>query len=198
MLQTCGVAESGTARATLEIETGADVGRIDRRIFGHFLEGNFFGNIQGGVFDEGSPLALDGPGVTRGLRRDVIEACRGLGLPVVRWPGGNYASAYHWEDGIGPRDARPRRLELTWGGREGMPLEEDNRFGTDEFLAWCALVGAEPYLNNSSRSVEEAWALLRHIMTPPMQEIFMRATGAMVGLKALAESAAFLESPRRT
>ena len=156
MLQTGGVAESGTAQATLEIETGAEVGRIDRRIFGHFLEGNFFGNIQGGVFDEGSPLALDGPGVARGLRRDVIEACRGLGPPVVRWPGGNYASAYHWEDGIGPRGARPRRLELTWGGREGMPLEEDNRFGTDEFLAWCALVGAEPYLNNSCRSVEEA------------------------------------------
>ncbi|HET7771907.1 MAG TPA: alpha-L-arabinofuranosidase C-terminal domain-containing protein, partial [Chloroflexota bacterium] len=58
--------------------------------------------------------------------------------------------------GIGPRDARPTRLELTWGGQEGMPLEEDNRFGTDEFLAWCALTGAEPYLNNSCRSVEEA------------------------------------------
>jgi alpha-N-arabinofuranosidase len=142
--------------ATVAIDTRAALGTIDRRIYGHFLEGNFFGNIQGGVFDEGSPRSIDEPGVTQGLRRDVIDACRALGLPVVRWPGGNYASAYHWEDGIGPRDSRPRRLELTWGGREGMPLEEDNRFGTDEFLAWCALVDAEPYLTTSCRSVEEA------------------------------------------
>ena len=88
MLQTGGVAESGTAQATMEIETGAEVGRIDRRIFGHFLEGNFFGNIQGGVFDEGSPLALDGPGVAGGLRRDVIEACREPGrCPSCAGPG---------------------------------------------------------------------------------------------------------------
>lgn len=142
--------------ATIRVDTAREIGRIDREIYGHFLEGHFFGNIQGGVFDEGSPLSIQEPGVTNGLRGDVIEACRELGLPVVRWPGGNYASAYHWEDGIGPRDGRPTRLELTWGGQEGMPLEEDNRFGTDEFLAWCALTGAEPYLNNSCRSVEEA------------------------------------------
>jgi alpha-N-arabinofuranosidase len=142
--------------ATIRIDTRRELGRIDRNVYGHFLEGNFFGNIQGGVFDEGSPRSIQEPGVTRGLRRDVIEACRALGLPVVRWPGGNYASAYHWEDGIGPRDARPRRLELTWGGQDGQAREEDNRFGTDEFLAWCALVGAAPYLNTSGRSVEEA------------------------------------------
>src|SRR5581483_10761361 len=142
--------------ATVHIETRRELGRADRKIYGHFLEGHFFGNIHGGVFDEGSPLAIDEPGPAAGLRRDVIEVCRALGVPVVRWPGGNYASAYHWEDGIGPREARPRRLELTWGGREGQPREEDNRFGTDEFLAWCALAGAEPYLNNNARSVEEA------------------------------------------
>lgn len=141
---------------TVHIETRRELGRADRKIYGHFLEGHFFGNIHGGVFDEGSPLAIDEPGPAAGLRRDVIEVCRALGVPVVRWPGGNYASAYHWEDGIGPREARPRRLELTWGGREGQPREEDNRFGTDEFLAWCALAGAEPYLNNNARSVEEA------------------------------------------
>ncbi len=142
--------------ATVHIETRRELGRADRKLYGHFLEGHFFGNIQGGVFDEGSPHAIGEPGPAAGLRRDVIEVCRALGVPVVRWPGGNYASAYHWEDGIGPRYARPRRLELTWGGREGLPREEDNRFGTDEFLAWCALVGAEPYLNTNGRSVEEA------------------------------------------
>jgi len=147
---------SSAPQATIRIDTRHETGRIDRRIYGHFLEGHFFGNIQGGVFDEGSPFSISEPGVTHGLRADVIDACRTLGLPVVRWPGGNYASAYHWEDGIGPRDARPTRLELTWGGQDGMSMEEDNRFGTDEFLAWCALTGAEPYLNNTCRSVEEA------------------------------------------
>ena len=144
------------SEATIHVTTTRETGRIDRKIYGHFLEGHFFGNIQGGIFEEGSRLSLKEDGVANGLRRDVIEACRQLGLPVVRWPGGNYASAYHWEDGIGPRDERPTRLELTWGGQEGMSPEEDNRFGTDEFLAWCALTGAEPYLNNSCRSVEEA------------------------------------------
>lgn len=123
---------------------------IDPFIYGHFLESAFFGNIEGGVFDEGSPLSLDDPGARNGLRRDVIELCRELGLPVVRWPGGNFTSPYHWEDGIGPRDARPRRLELAWGE------EETNRFGTDEFLAWCAEVGTEPYLAHSGRNVDEA------------------------------------------
>lgn len=136
-------------RATIRIG-GDPLGRIDRHIYGHFLESNFFGNIEGGVFDEGSPLAEPGPGPAAGLRRDVLDLCRALGVPIARWPGGNFASAYHWEDGIGPRDARPRRLELAWGG------EESNRFGTDEFLTWCAAAGAEPFLVNSCRSVEEA------------------------------------------
>jgi len=123
---------------------------IDPFIYGHFLESAFFGNIDGGVFDEGSPLAYDGDGARSGLRTDVIKLCQELGLPIVRWPGGNFTSPYHWEDGIGPRAARPRRLELAWGE------EETNHFGTDEFLAWCAEVGTEPYLAHSCRNVDEA------------------------------------------
>jgi alpha-N-arabinofuranosidase len=136
--------------ATIEINRGREIGRIDPNIYGHFLESAFFGNIEGGVFDEGSPLSSSEPGPRDGLRRDVIEACRHLGVPIVRWPGGNFTSPYHWEDGIGPRDKRPRRLELAWGS------EETNRFGTDEFLAWCAEVGAEPYLAHNCRSVDDA------------------------------------------
>nr|WP_167218460.1 alpha-L-arabinofuranosidase C-terminal domain-containing protein [Kribbella shirazensis] len=119
-------------------------------IYGHFLESAFFGNIEGGVFEEGSPLSYDGPGARNGLRGDVIKLCRELGLPIVRWPGGNFTSPYRWEDGIGPRDRRPRRLELAWGE------EESNRFGTDEFLAWCNEVGTVPYLAHSCRSVDDA------------------------------------------
>ncbi|MGN6564143.1 MAG: hypothetical protein ACTHMU_15925, partial [Thermomicrobiales bacterium] len=126
--------------AAIAITRDRELGQIDRKIYGHFLEANFFGNIEGDIFDEGSPLALTEPGPANGLRRDVLDVCRELGVPIVRWPGGNFASAYHWEDGIGPRDQRPRRLDLTWGG------EESNRFGTDEFLAWCAAAGAEPFL----------------------------------------------------
>ncbi len=136
--------------ATIHIDRSREIGRIDTQIYGHFLESSFFGNIEGGVFDEGSALSYDGPGARSGLRKDVLTLCQELGLPIVRWPGGNFASPYHWEDGIGPRDSRPRRLELAWGG------VETNRFGTDEFLAWCAEVGTEPYLVHSCRDVDEA------------------------------------------
>jgi len=144
------VTQEGSVVATIAVDRHAEIGHIDPNIYGHFLVSNFFGNIDGGVFDEGSPLALDGPGARTGLRRDVIQLCRDLGMSVVRWPGGNFTSPYHWEDGIGPRDRRPRRLELAWGG------EESNRFGTDEFLAWCEEVGAEAYLAHSCRDVDEA------------------------------------------
>lgn len=138
------------APAVITIDRHHRIGRVDPMIYGHFLESNFYGNIEGGVFDEGSSLALGGSTAVNGLRSDVIELCRNLGVPIVRWPGGNFTSAYHWEDGIGPRDTRPRRLDLTWGG------EESNRFGTDEFLAWCAEVGTEPLLVHSCRSVDDA------------------------------------------
>lgn len=138
------------ATAEIRIDPAHRTGRVAPEVFGHFLESAFFGNIEGGVFDEGHALAVDGPGVREGLRSDVIELCRKLGTPVVRWPGGNFTSPYRWEDGIGPRDQRPRRLELAWGS------EETNRFGTDEFLAWCEEVGAEAYLAHSARDVDDA------------------------------------------
>lgn len=129
--------------------------RIEPNVYGHFLESAFFGNIEGGVFDEGSSRAVSGHGALDGCRSDVIAACRELGLPVVRWPGGNFTSAYWWQDGIGPRDARPRRLELAWGS------EESNRFGTPEFLAWIdavrtRAVPTEAYLHHGARSVDDA------------------------------------------
>jgi len=123
---------------------------ISPMVYGHFLEQAFFGNVDGGVFDEGSRFAVTEPGPLQGCRADVIAACRDLGLPVVRWPGGNFTSAYWWTDGTGPRDERPRRLELAWGS------EESNRFGTPEFLAWCEAVGTAPYLAHSARSVDDA------------------------------------------
>lgn len=138
------------ANATVRITAPADPRPIRAEIYGHFLESAFFGNIEGGVFDEGSPLSLKVDGPLHGCRGDVIEALRELRPPVVRWPGGNFTSGYWWQDGTGPRDARPRRLESAWGS------EESNRFGTPEFLSWCAAVGTQPYLAHSARSVDDA------------------------------------------
>ena len=107
-------------------------GTIDRKLFGGFVE-HLGRCIYGGLYDEGSPLSDE-----RGFRKDVLALLRELRLGVLRWPGGNFASNYHWTDGIGPRQDRPRRPELAWGG------EEPNTFGTDEFLAYCAELGPEP------------------------------------------------------
>ncbi|PCC37900.1 alpha-N-arabinofuranosidase [Brachybacterium alimentarium] len=143
-----------TTQATITIST-SERAEVDPDVYGHFLESAFFGNIEGGVFDEGSPLSVTGQGALDGCRLDVIEACRELGLPVVRWPGGNFTSAYWWRDGVGPRDERPRRLELAWRS------EESNRFGTPEFLAWVEAVTTDAtptaaYLHHGARSVDDA------------------------------------------
>src|SRR6266699_3401136 len=78
---------------------------------------------------------------TNGVRNDVVEALRPLEIPVLRWPGGCFADDYHWEDGIGPPESRPRRVNLWWGHQI-----ETNAFGTHEFIQLCRLLGAQPYL----------------------------------------------------
>lgn len=139
-----------TTTAHLDVSTTPLPRSVDRKVYGHFLESAFYGNIEGGVLDEGSPLSITEDGLLQGCRADVLAAVAELGVPVLRWPGGNFTSAYWWRDGTGPRDQRPRRLELAWGS------EETNRFGTPEFLAWAREVGAETYLAHSCRSVDDA------------------------------------------
>jgi alpha-L-arabinofuranosidase len=136
----------------IAITTARSLGTIDRKLFGGFVE--HLGHcVYGGLYEEGSPLADE-----RGFRKDVLALLRDLRLGVLRWPGGNFVSNYHWEDGIGPKDARPRRPELAWGG------EEPNRFGTDEFLAYCAELGTEPYfcLNMGTGTLAEALAWVEY------------------------------------
>jgi alpha-L-arabinofuranosidase len=122
------------------------IGRIDRNVFGGFVE-HLGRCIYGGLYDEGSPLSD-----SHGFRKDVLGLLRELRMGVLRWPGGNFVSNYHWTDGIGPKNDRPRRPELAWGG------EEPNRFGTDEFLAYCSELGTEPYicLNMGTGTLREA------------------------------------------
>lgn len=87
-----------------------------------------------------------------GYRKDVVDAVRALEVPVLRWPGGCFADDYHWMDGIGPQEQRRVLINNSWGG-----TIEDNSFGTHEFLNFCELVGAEPYVsgNVGSGTVEE-------------------------------------------
>ncbi len=138
--------------AVIKIDLDRVAGTVDRRILSGFTE-HLGRCIYGGVLDEGSPLADE-----RGFRKDVIEAVRALRPPLLRWPGGNFASAYHWTDGIGPADRRPQRMELAWHGLES------NRFGTDEFLAFCQAVDAEPYicLNLGTGTIDEAQAWVEY------------------------------------
>ncbi|MDA8296308.1 MAG: alpha-N-arabinofuranosidase [Actinomycetota bacterium] len=147
--------ERAPLRAVVTVRADA-ASQVDPMIYGHFLESNFYGNIEGGVIDAAGPEGLGELRNSHLLRSDVIACCRELKVPIVRWPGGNFTSAYHFQDGIGPPRERPRRLELAWGG------EEANRFGTEEFLDWCEAVGTEPFLVNSARNLEEALAWLEY------------------------------------
>ena len=82
-----------------------------------------------------------------------MSALKEIDVPVIRWPGGCFADTYHWKDGIGPKDKRPSIINSTWGG-----VTEDNSFGTHEFLDFCSMLGAEPYIcvNVGSGTVQEA------------------------------------------
>jgi len=137
---------SQQTQAVIRIDTNRVIGEVHPYVFGNFAE-HLGRCIYGGIFEEGSPLAD-----AEGFRKDVMAAVKPLGVSVLRWPGGNFASGYHWMDGIGPRDLRPARPDHAWGALE------TNRFGTDEFLRYCERIGAEPYIciNAGLGTVDEA------------------------------------------
>ncbi len=130
----------------IKVDAERQIGKIDSNIYGHFIE-HLGRCVYGEIYEEDSPLSDE-----RGFRKDVLQAVQNIKCPLLRWPGGNFASNYHWEDGIGPKDERPVRFDLAWG------KEETNRFGTDEFIEYCRVIGAEPYicLNLGTGSLDEA------------------------------------------
>ena len=136
----------------IAVDPRRHVGRLDRNVFGGFVE-HLGRCIYGGLYEPGSPRADE-----HGFRTDVLDLLRQLRPGVLRWPGGNFVSHYHWADGIGPASERPRRPELAWGN------EESNQFGTDEFLAYCAELGTEPVicLNMGTGTLEEALAWIEY------------------------------------
>ena len=101
------------------------VGEIDKRIYGSFLE-HMGRVIYTGVYEPGHKEADK-----EGIRQDVLQRTKEMGVSAVRYPGGNFVSAYHWEDGVGPKEKRPRKMELAW------KAVETNEFGTDEFMKWA-------------------------------------------------------------
>lgn len=138
--------------ARIVVDPARVVGAVDRRIFGGFVE-HLGRCIYGGVYEPGSPLAD-----TEGFRTDVLEAARKLRMPLLRWPGGNFVSGYHWLDGVGPKESRPRKTELAWFS------EEPNQFGTDEFMRYCGVLGTEPYVcvNMGTGTLDEAQAWVEY------------------------------------
>ena len=125
---------------------------MDRRLLGAFLE-HLGRAIYTGVYEPGSPLAD-----ADGFRKDVAAEIKGLAVPIMRYPGGNFVSGYNWLDGVGPKDKRPTVLERAWNSIE------TNQFGTDEFIQWCRLVGTEPLLgfNLGTGTPEQAVAYVEY------------------------------------
>ncbi|HEY0165267.1 MAG TPA: alpha-N-arabinofuranosidase, partial [Sphingomicrobium sp.] len=129
---------------------------IDRRMFGTFVE-HLGRCVYGGIYEPGHPAADE-----QGFRLDVLELTRELGPTIVRYPGGNFLSGYNWEDGVGPKEQRPVKLDLAWGSTE------TNEFGTNEFIDWCRLAGIEPMfgVNLGTRGPDEARNFLEYCNHP--------------------------------
>jgi alpha-N-arabinofuranosidase len=122
--------------------------QISKHMYGHFAE-HLGRCIYDGIYVGDNKIIPN----TQGVRNDVIKALKDLQIPNLRWPGGCFADAYHWKDGIGPKNQRPHTENMAWGN-----IREDNSFGTHEFLDMCELLEAEPYLavNMNSGTVQEA------------------------------------------
>lgn len=143
------------ANPTVRIDHVRQVDTVDPRIYSGFTE-HMGRCIYGGIYEPDNAHGLSDP--KTGLRTDVLEVLKELKAPIFRYPGGNFVSSYRWQDGIGPRENRPRRPELAW------LTEESNHFGTDEFMVFCREVGAEPYicLNMGTGTLEDALAWLEY------------------------------------
>jgi alpha-N-arabinofuranosidase len=145
-------APSPDGPARVYVDSRRTIAPLDRKLFGSFLE-HLGRAIYEGIYDPGSKLSD-----ANGFRKDVLNEIRQLGVPIIRYPGGNFVSGYNWLDGVGPKKDRPRTLDKAWD------TLESNQFGTDEFMAWCKAAGTEPLmgLNLGTGTAEEAAALVEY------------------------------------
>jgi alpha-L-arabinofuranosidase len=136
----------------LYIDSRRTIAPIDHNLFGSFLE-HLGRAIYQGIYDPGSKLSD-----SNGFRKDVMDEVRQMGVPIIRYPGGNFVSGYNWLDGVGPKEDRPKVLDKAWNSLNS------NQFGTNEFMAWCKAVGTEPLmgLNLGTGTPEQAAALVEY------------------------------------
>ena len=143
-------------RAAVVAHRDYAIAGIDPRLYGSFIE-HLGRAVYTGIYEPGHPTAD-----AEGWRQDVIGLVREIDVPITRYPGGNFVSAYNWEDGIGPRDQRPVRLDLAWH------TSESNQVGIHEFADWAEKAGTEMMLavNLGSRGLDEARAFLEYVNHP--------------------------------
>jgi len=143
-------------KATVTAHKDFAISKIDDRIYSAFLE-HLGRAIYTGIHEPGHPTADK-----NGMRQDVMELVRDLNIPYVRYPGGNFVSAYNWEDGVGPVEDRPTRLDLAWH------TAESNKVGIHEFMDWCDTVGTLPMLaiNLGSRGLDDARNFVEYVNGP--------------------------------
>ena len=145
-------ASSSGGPMRLYVDTHRTIAPLDRNVFGSFLE-HLGRAIYEGIYDPGSKLSDE-----NGFRKDVMKEVRDMGVPIIRYPGGNFVSGYNWLDGVGPKQDRPRVLDKAWNSLN------TNQFGTNEFMTWCRAVGTQPLmgLNFGTGTAEEAAALVEY------------------------------------
>ncbi|MFF3334894.1 alpha-N-arabinofuranosidase [Streptomyces sp. NPDC002888] len=150
-----------TTPARFTLDSAFGIGAVHPRLYGSFVE-HLGRCVYTGIYEPGHPQAD-----AEGLRQDVLELVRELGVTTVRYPGGNFVSGYRWEDSVGPREERPTRLDLAWKSTE------TNEFGLGEFMDFCAKTGMEPMMavNLGTRGVEDALRLLEYSNHPGGTEL---------------------------
>jgi len=144
------------AKADLLLDKDFVIDRVDDRLFGSFIE-HLGRAVYGGIYDPGNPRSDQ-----HGFRQDVIEMIRRLRIPIIRYPGGNFVSGFNWEDSIGPREQRPKRLDLAWSSTE------TNQFGLHEFCDWSRQAGSQVMyaINLGTRGVDAARNVVEYANHP--------------------------------
>lgn len=139
-------------KASMIIDKDFIIGEVDSRIYGSFIE-HLGRAVYGGIYEPGHPQADE-----QGFRADVLELVKGLDVPIVRYPGGNFVSGYNWEDGIGPLEERKKRLDLAWR------TIEPNMVGLNEFMDWCRKANTEAMMavNLGTRGPDEARDIIEY------------------------------------
>lgn len=143
-------------KSTVIVDKNFILGEVDKRIYGSFIE-HLGRAVYEGIYQPESPFADE-----QGMRRDVIKLIEQLNVPVVRYPGGNFVSGYHWEDGVGKASERPAKVDLAWN------TIETNQFGLNEFMDWTKKVNTEVMMavNLGTRGAEDAKNIVEYCNVP--------------------------------